>query len=125
MADIAGHSRGGDLVFVGIAPAKNPQYGKNGSSSRLLKWCEAVGLKEWDFANIHPREGMPPDFIALLKAIRGKKRVVALGGYASKYLTKLDVPHLKIDHPSGLNRNLNSATYVVEMLGRLRAYIED
>lgn len=50
-------------------------------------------------------------------------KVIALGQNASDYLKALDVEHYKMEHPSGLNRNLNDMQYVKKKLKECKEYI--
>lgn len=56
-------------------------------------------------------------------AVRGKKVVIALGGFVSRVCKKYGIPHIKIDHPSPRNRNLNSLEYEMMMLNELQVNI--
>ena len=49
--------------------------------------------------------------------------VIALGNEASKALTKENIPHLKIPHPSGKNYLLNDKKVVDKFLKQCRDYI--
>lgn len=60
--------------------------------------------------------------VKLLQAYQGFK-VIALGNNASKRLNKFSTYHHKIDHPSGLNRNLNSHDYVEKMLNDCKEWL--
>ena len=49
--------------------------------------------------------------------------VIALGNEASKALTKENIPHLKIPHPSGKNYLLNDKKNVDKFLKQCKDYI--
>ena len=49
--------------------------------------------------------------------------VIALGNEASKALTKENIPHLKIPHPSGKNYLLNDKKAVDKFLKQCKDYI--
>ena len=49
--------------------------------------------------------------------------VIALGNEASKALTKENIPHLKIPHPSGKNYLLNNKKNVDKFLKECKDYI--
>ena len=49
--------------------------------------------------------------------------VIALGNEASKVLTKENIPHLKIPHPSGKNYLLNDKKVVDRFLKECKDYI--
>jgi uracil-DNA glycosylase len=51
-------------------------------------------------------------------------RVVALGKTASQVLKKAGLSCFEMEHPSGLNRNLNQKDYVAKKLADLKIYCE-
>lgn len=61
----------------------------------------------------------------LLKEVtKHHRKIVALGGFASKVLDKLGVEHFKLPHPSPRNRLLNDKEFERSELERCREYIE-
>ena len=118
------------IIFVGISPSKNTSPMKNGTYARLQRWATDVGLKKFDFVNCIPDVASSSsmndvNWDNLVLKCFSKKRVVALGNFPSKVLDRCRIPHLKIDHPSGLNRNLNSPDCETQMLKRLKEYIDE
>lgn len=52
-------------------------------------------------------------------------KVLALGKVAGALLDEIQVKHIKLEHPSGLNRNLNDKDYEARMLAFLKEYINE
>jgi hypothetical protein len=124
------HKRSNEIVIIGISPSTKTKPFKNGSFNTLRKWCNAAELYEWDFHNIIPNKANSLDIndidIELLyEKIHNKKKVIALGNFVSKILSKYKVEHLKIDHPSPRNRNLNDPNYHNVLIDKLKIYLHD
>lgn len=122
--------RDSHIIFVGISPSTKTTPIKNGTFARLKGWAKAVGLKKFDFINVIPDvvNGMCPTLVdheMVKERTAGKTKVVALGGFVSKILSQNKIEHLKIDHPSPRNRNLNSPSYTVAMLKKLKVYVNE
>ena len=118
-----------EILFVGISPSSNTSPFKNGTFDRLKKWADTVGLEKFDFCNVIPDvvNGMDMtlvDFDSLILRCEGKKKIVALGGFVARVLLSSNITHMKIDHPSPRNRNLNSVEYEEEMIVRLKEYLD-
>lgn len=92
------------------------------------QWCESVSLEQYEFYNVIPHVVASSslddvDVELLLQKVHAKRKVVALGGFASRVLNKYAISHMQIDHPSPRNRNLNDPAYELKMLDRLRDYL--
>jgi hypothetical protein len=122
--------RDSTIIFVGISPSSKTKAFKNGTFARLKYWTDFVGIKKFDFFNVIPDvvNGMCPTLVDpdyIVERAGHKEKVVALGGFVSRILSKNKIEHLKIDHPSPRNRNLNSMEYELTMLLRLREYVNE
>jgi hypothetical protein len=102
------------LIFVGINPSGAP-FRKGCAIHRLHDWATDLGHYFYSFSNVIPYEGeykmqdVDPDFVKTF--CEGYEKVVALGGFASKALSKAGVQHYTMPHPSPLNRLLNDKEY--------------
>ena len=125
---IEDHVGSEDVIILGLSPSSRTKPFKNGTFNRLQKWCDAAGLWEWDFHNVipHIENGHKPsdvDVDLLLEKTSNRKKVIALGGIVSRICNKYKIDHLRIDHPSPRNRNLNDKGYELQLIERLKAYI--
>jgi hypothetical protein len=134
------HNTDSDIVILGQCPSTKVTPSKNGTFARLKRWMDHVNEPAWAFHNIIPNKVNSYDINdvdawALTGAIYRKKVIIALGGFVSRVLKRYGVIHIKIDHPSPRNRNLNSLEYEITMLLELqlsiashreaRSYIDD
>ena len=118
------------VLFVGISPSSKTIPFKNGTFAKLKHWANEAGLEKFDFCNaipdvINSMSMDDVDFDSLIVKCKGKSKVVALGGFVSRVLKRCGIPHLKIDHPSPRNRNLNSPEYEVCLINNLKAFVND
>ena len=119
-----------NVMFVGMSPSSRTTPTKNSTLTRLNGWCDRLGLESYDFHNVIPNvtngsKMEEVDVDMLLQRVRGRKKVIALGGFVSRVLTKYKIEHHKADHPSPRNRNFNDPAYEPMMLDRLKAYIHE
>lgn len=122
---IPGHKSSDDILVLGQCPSSNIKQTKNGTFSKLRGWMEWVGEPAWAFHNVIPNKinsynMSDVDTDKLESVVRNKKVIIALGGFVSRVCTKYGISHIKIDHPSPRNRNLNSIEYEIAMLQRLQ-----
>ena len=127
---LSDHVTSDEVIILVMSPSTKTKPFKNGTFARLQKWCDHVELKAFDFHNIIPdiANGCTIDQVdveKLLQSVRGKVKIVALGGLVSKVCYKYGISHYKIDHPSPRNRNLNDPEYELYMLEKLRKYLND
>ena len=118
------HNTDSDILVLGQCPSSKVTPSKNGTFARLKGWMNHVGEPAWAFHNIIPHKVNSYDVndvdeVALTHAIYRKKVIIALGGFVSRVLKQYGIIHIKIDHPSPRNRNLNSLEYELEMLVNL------
>ena len=82
-------------------------------------WWLEEWIKEWDigctsFINLSGDpdwDGRYPDD-RYLEIIRSYDKVIALGVGVSRHLNRAGIDHIKYEHPSGLNRNMNDKEYI-------------
>lgn len=127
---IPGHRPSEDIIFLGQCPSSKTVQFKNGTFARLQKWTDAVGLESWSFHNvIHNRVNSyslaDVDEVALREAVKGKRFVIALGGFVERACKRHGIECYRIDHPSPRNRNFNDPAYEPRMLERLKEYLNE
>jgi hypothetical protein len=115
------------ILIVGINPSSVNPAKICASIKRLYRWADEMNIGLFSFTNCIPRAGKYSDkdidYNFLNNCIKGYDRVVALGGFPSKALSKLDVDHFVLPHPSGLNRKLNDKEYEREVLRSCSEYL--
>lgn len=118
-----------NTIFVGIQPSR-AKFRKNCALDRFALWMDCLDISRVTFHNAIPDELLPQsvqsaNFKLLYNCIDGYEKVVALGSLVSRILTKMEVKHFKMPHPSPLNRLLNDKSYEIKLLNELKDYIYD
>lgn len=132
------------ILFVGSNPSQRskstlPFWHDTKSMIVLDKWIDAIGydtISSLLFCNVSdlPTPNNRPLKISEIKSnlslLQAKieqmqpQKIIALGKTAEKALTLLHIPHHAMEHPSGLNRNLNNKEYMAVKLEELKQYIQ-
>lgn len=126
------------VLIVGNNPSlKNPDpnvpFEGTRSGLTLTKWIEKIGIPdiEYHMINVSCRptksvaDSQFTDGEIAVVALFAKScdAVIALGRKVGKALTKAEVPHHEMPHPSGLNRKLNDPRYVEFQLQQCEVYL--
>lgn len=112
------------LLIIGHSPAKKNIL-TSPTMKRLHKWMDQCNISFYGFTNLcsEPKAKLKEEDIFLVGLADHK--IIALGGFVSKYLTKIGVDHFAAPHPSPLNRNLNNKSFENKIIKNLRVYIQD
>ena len=112
------------VIIVGQNPSGAEKPKKNDTIDRLLNWCTAWGLTNFEFMNCSDEVGekFTIDFDKLVKCEEANK-VIALGNIASDSLKKVRVEHFKMPHPSPRNRQLNCKKFEKQKMKELRDWV--
>ena len=113
------------VVFVGDEPSwlnLNPDVAFEGSRSMptLKKWIDQLRIVKYHLTNSHSQELLS---VVAYNYFKRDIVVVALGNKASERLTKWNVKHFKLPHPSPKNRKLNDEKYIDFELEKCKHYI--
>ena len=113
------------VVIVCLYPSGADLPKKNDTIDRLLNWCTAWGLTNFEFMNCSDDVGekYTIDFDKLVKCEEANK-VIALGNVASDSLRKVNVEHFKMPHPSPRNRQLNDKQFEKTMIRKCYNYLQ-
>ena len=116
------------IYFIGDKPSKcniDPQVAFVGTRSykTLLEWIHRMNLSINSICLFNA-----DDFIRRVNKdetliIHEHDQIVALGREASNALDKAILPHLRIPHPSGLNRKLKNPREVNRFLKECKDYV--
>ena len=112
-----------EILILGQNPSSAKPF-KNNTVERLSKWLKYANIFRYDFDNVSQDVGhtFEVDIDHVKKVTEGYSKIVALGGIASNVLHKLDIPHLKMPHPSPRNRQLNCKEFEKEKMKTLKNY---
>ena len=92
-------------LILGINPSPTA-FRRNHSLHRLAHWMTFLGYDTYCFSNIIPYEGkythkdVDIDFVR--ESIEGHDTILALGGFVSNTLKRMDIDHITMPHPSPL-----------------------
>lgn len=127
---IDGYKPSDRILILGLCPSGNNRRRSNGTLSRLQSWMNQSRCSEWTFHNVIPNvadstDVSDVDVEQLWNAVKGKEKVVALGGFVSRVCDRFGIEHHRVDHPSPRNRNLNDPSYEKHMIDRLANYLHE
>ena len=119
------------VLVVGMNPSnilENKKVRKNSTLDRLNKWMDRWNISNYSFINTTEKRfdaisqhDVDPN--RLIEAAYGYEKVIALGGFASDSLTKAQINHFKMPHPSPRNRLLNDSNYEWEQIEKCAKYL--
>ena len=112
----------GDRPSPKMKPGARPFEGA-GCEQRLKEWISfLVGHFDF-FMAYHIVNSTDEDFSESLEYAKEKRiPIVALGNNASKALG--DLPHFKLPHPSGRNRQINDALFIKMKLSECQDWLK-
>jgi hypothetical protein len=88
---------------------------------RLVQWIREIDPDFYVTININDARSY-----SIIQALHADGfKLIALGCVASEALRNMEIEHLKLPHPSGLNRKLNNKKTVKEMLVTAKKYVRD
>lgn len=117
------------ILVVGMNPSNKPTLGskQNASFKKLESWMDFIGVKHFSFTNTFddPSEAKlsKVDFQRLCQLTQDYDKIIALGGFVSTALNRINAAHFKMPHPSPLNRQLNDKQYEKQILTNCREYV--
>lgn len=114
------------ILFVGDKPSPKMKPGAapfQGAAceKRLMEWI--VNVIPEDFHKVQIINSCDYSDYKLMAHFRASTIFVALGNNASKALGS--IPHFKLPHPSGRNRQINDKEFIAIKLEKCKNYIKD
>ena len=117
------------VLVVGMNPGpkhKDPEKSK--SLRKLYEWMDQVGVERFSFCNTFDEVGAASmskvDLKRMCTLTSGYDKIIALGGFVSTVLNKIEVEHFKLPHPSPLNRLLNDKQFEREIIKQCERYLK-
>ena len=117
------------VIYVGTSRGNFPPD-KSPTIKKIIKWSEQAGLKSWSWTNLIDFK-MTGNFSlsevndkSILKQVEGHK-VIALGNQVSDYFEKRNIEHLKVPHPSGLNRMWNDPELEPKVIEKIKRFTNE
>jgi hypothetical protein len=115
-----------NVIVIGLNPTKLAVPRKGGAWHRFQEWLDYLGIDKVSFTNISPDphwDKKQMDTTFLKESISEHAQVIAWGPSVSKYLTKMDVEHFVLPHPSPLNRQINDRDFINRKLDECKEYL--
>lgn len=113
------------ILFIGDKPSPKMKPGAKpfegaACEKRLMEWVKVLGIGPRSYnidnqATVHREE--------LEYAFEVGNIMIALGSNASKALK--GIPHFKLPHPSGRNRQINDKDFIAKKLLECRKWINE
>jgi hypothetical protein len=99
-------------IIIGISPGFAGSRSKSKSVQRVKNWMSICGINEsqYDWRNLVDIPGQNPKMseVELKHAeISGYDKVICLGNKPEQWCNSHQIEHIKVPHPSGLNRKWN------------------
>lgn len=119
------------ILILGQNPGNNPKafHYKNHSIDRLNQWADVFGVHHYSFMNCTDIQGVIKlyhiDFSYVQSTIVGYNKVIALGGFASSVLDRINIAHFRLPHPSPRNRVLNDKVKLNIILDECMRYVNE
>lgn len=125
------------VLFVGQNPSKenldlNVPFVGTKSHKVLNRWAFIIGAHSYNMINCSNEIYFKPnkknihstaEYFTVLKFYLKYDKIIALGNIAAKVLTKANIEHFKLPHPSGLNRKLNDKKWLRKQLKEAKKYV--
>jgi len=114
------------ILIVGQNPSR-VNTPKCRTHIKLTEWRKQWNVDKFKFINCSDElgeSGYTINYERLSRLGRWADKVIALGGVASKSLTKMEVEHFRMPHPSPRNRQLNDKSYELNMIAECKAYLQ-
>ena len=116
-----------NLTIVGHSPGRAGSPEKSKTIQRVKRWLNQHELYEYDWYNLvdyHAPKLKLKEATLESKIIEPYNKVIALGNLASQWLTKNNINHLKVPHPSGLNRQWNNPETENITINKIKQYLD-
>lgn len=119
------------ILILGQNPGNNPKayHYKNHTIDRLNKWADLLGVKHYSFMNCTDVRGEVKlkdiDFSYVQSSVLGYNKVIALGGFPSAVLDRINITHFRLPHPSPRNRVLNDKVELGRILDECKRYVHE
>lgn len=113
------------VLIVGDRPSPRMRVGAKPfegarSESKLKKWIETLSITHYSIIN---QVGTP--LAHFIRAYNEGAVCIALGNNASQALSKANIKHFKLPHPSGRNRLLNDKDFIDKKLKECASWMRE
>jgi len=119
------------VLVIGHSPSSKeycPRKG-NPTHNRLNRWLDDCGVEIYSFTNAcaHRATSLKLsdiDRTFLHEIVKGYNKILSLGNDVNNILTKMEIEHYALPHPSPLNRKFNDKAYEPKIINNLKTYLQ-
>jgi uracil-DNA glycosylase len=111
------------VVIVGHSPGKVSES-KSITRIKVKRWLGETQYDWYNLVDYHTASLKMKDVELDPKLIMTYDKIIALGNQSSEWLTRNGVNHLKVPHPSGLNRVWNDPDAESQTVNLINDYLE-
>ncbi len=113
------------ILFVGDRPSQKMTPGAKpfqgaACEKRLMEWTAYLGCR-YTHVIVNSHENDHLDW-QVQNTFKFNGKIIALGNNASKALG--DIPHFKLPHPSGRNRQINNKAFIESRLKACKEWLK-
>jgi len=117
------------ILVLGHSPSSKEYDPKKGNPTinRLNKWLSDVEVYSYSNICMYHVDSIKKKDIneSYIRDItKGYNKIIGLGNEVKRILTKMDIKHFALPHPSPLNRKLNCKVYELKIINKLKAYLQ-
>ena len=120
------------VIIVGANPSNTPtpvagRLRKDSTFDKLERWSNELRIEHFGFINAAQKRGVVKqwdvDYAFLSQCLKGHTKILALGGFPSEALRRLNISHHKLPHPSPRNRAWNDKSYEARVISECKEYL--
>lgn len=114
-----------NLIIIGHSPGPGIVSNRKTSTlNRVRSWINKEYTYEWkNLVDYHAPTLKMSDVNLDENYVKTFDYVIALGNMASNWLNKMNINHLKVPHPSGLNRMWNNPQTEIDTIESIKKYL--
>jgi uracil-DNA glycosylase len=111
------------VVIVGHSPGKVSES-KSITRIKVKRWLGETQYDWYNLVDYHTASLKMKEITLKAEQLIGYDKVIALGNQPSDWLIRNGVNHLKVPHPSGLNRVWNDPGAEPQTINLIKSYLE-
>lgn len=118
------------VLVLGISPGFAGSRAESKTVQRVNRWLAECGVTEteYDWQNCSDQPGARPkqsDIVKNRYEVALYDKVICLGNVPAKWCRLLSIDHIKVPHPSGVNRKWNDPTTEPATVEQIRNYLNN
>lgn len=116
------------ILVLGISPGRAGSREASKSVQRVNRWLAECGIDQdgYDWQNCSDIIGHRPKQSEIEKPryeVALYEKVICLGNIPARWCKSLNIPHIKVPHPSGINRKWNDPATEPQVVLEITNYL--